>query len=275
MNLSRLLSPLHQLLAPVGQICLACGRPMQTGDRHYPEVCRTCVAEIPWIRHPRCPRCGRHIGCPDCTRPGAFRRPFILNRSAVAYDSRMREWLAQYKYRGREAYAPLLARMMGQAYKTLASEMAFAQRLGKPWRVDAVAYVPLSSQRLAERGFNQAELLASGAAAAARVPLIALLERARDTEKMSLKNRRQRLNDMRAVFRPLPEASDLLVSLLESRRDRDRRPDRQIRSPLRLLLVDDIYTTGSTAAYCTEGLLLAGEEAGIRLEVYSLTWARS
>lgn len=272
MNLSRLLSPLHQLLAPKGQICLACGRPMQTGDRQYTEVCRTCAAEIPWICHPRCPVCGRHIGCPDCTRPGVARRPFILNRSAVAYDSRMREWLAQYKYRGREAYAPVLARMMGQAYKILASEMVSAQGMDRDWRIDAVTYVPLSSQRLAERGFNQAELLGSGAASAARVPLIALLERTRDTEKMSLKGRGQRLHSMQGVFRTLPQMEDLALSILHRRRNRE---STQQDSLLRLLLVDDIYTTGSTVGYCSEALLTTCREAGIPAEIYCLTWARS
>ncbi|MGE7056818.1 hypothetical protein ACQKI4_30135 [Paenibacillus glucanolyticus] len=43
-------------------------------------------------------------------------RSFVLNRSAVTYDAQMREWLAQYKYRGDERYAPLLVEMMLRAY---------------------------------------------------------------------------------------------------------------------------------------------------------------
>lgn len=272
MNWTQLLAPLHGLLTPSGTNCLACGKHMQSGAREHPEICRECAAAIPWIRHPRCPLCGRHIGCPDCTRPGAERRPFILNRSAVAYDSRMREWLAQYKYRGHEAYAPVLARMVGQAYKTLASEISSAQRLGKSWRIDAVTCVPLSSQRLADRGFNQAALLGSGAAAAARVPLIALLERSRDTEKMSLKGRGQRLRSMQGVFRTLPQTEELLLSIIHKRRSQNSSPQNSL---LRLLLVDDIYTTGSTVGFCSEALLGTCREAGIPVEIYCLTWARS
>ncbi|WP_433944332.1 ComF family protein [Paenibacillus sp. SN-8-1] len=272
MKWTQLLDPLRGLLTPSGTNCMTCGKPMQSGAREHPEICRECTAAIPWIRHPRCPKCGRHIGCPDCTRPGAKARPFLLNRSAVAYDPRMREWLAAYKYRGQETLAPMLARMMGQAYKTLASELSAVHGRSMPWRIDAVTCVPLSSQRLAERGFNQAELLASGAAAAARAPLIAMLERSRDTEKMSLKGRGQRLHSMQGVFRTLPQTEELLLSILHKRRTRISSSQN---SPLRLLLVDDIYTTGSTVGFCSEALLGTCREAGITVEIYCLTWARS
>lgn len=310
----------HELLAPSGRACLTCGTTMRSNEAAYPEICWSCADSIPWIRSPRCPICGRSIGCPDCTRPGMKSRPFVLNRSAVVYDARMRDWLAMYKYRGHEAYAPLLARMMGQAYKTMASELTAAEaermaaagpsgmrhaaqhqpheqkhqqyqkhqhqhhqllkqlmeaartRTSEPWRIDAVTFVPLSSQRLAERGFNQAEVLASGAAAAARVPLIGLLERLRDTEKQSSKKREQRLIAMRGVFRTVPEAGEVLSRLFHEPRRMHVQGDL---NPLRLLLVDDIYTTGSTAGYCTEALIRVCTEARVPVEVYSLTWARS
>ncbi|USB32848.1 ComF family protein [Paenibacillus sp. YPG26] len=184
----------------------------------------------------------------------------------------MREWLAAYKYRGQETLAPMLARMMGQAYKLLASELAATSSSSRPWRIDAVTCVPLSSQRLAERGFNQAELLASGAAAAAKAPLIAMLERTRNTEKMSLKGRGQRLHSMQGVFRTLPQTEEVLLSVLHKRSNRD---SSRKGARLRLLLVDDIYTTGSTVGYCSEAILDTCREAGIPAEIYCLTWARS
>lgn len=105
------------LLSPSVTPCLTCGR-RNTGSSQFPGICRNCVESIPWIRSPRCLNCGRHVGCPDCTR-SIEPSPIICNRSAVAYTSVMREWLGQYKYRGNERYAPLLGLMLDRAYLTL------------------------------------------------------------------------------------------------------------------------------------------------------------
>lgn len=97
--LNKGLGQLYQLLKPMHTACLTCGK---TGSVHtdLPGICQSCYRNIPWIGKPRCLRCGRGIGCPDCIRTGMEDRSFVLNRSAVIYDARMREWLAQYKYRG-------------------------------------------------------------------------------------------------------------------------------------------------------------------------------
>ncbi|KOR76282.1 hypothetical protein AM231_27060 [Paenibacillus solani] len=110
-----LLERLYLLLAPIREDCLTCSMRTSSLDRRY-GICHKCSAAIPWIVSPRCLICGRGIGCPDCSRTSNGKRYFIANRSAVFYNGDMREWLAQYKYRGQERYAPLLVRMLDRAF---------------------------------------------------------------------------------------------------------------------------------------------------------------
>lgn len=286
-KLDRILKPFHRLLATAGQKCITCGRTTSLSQEHF-GICRTCFMSIPWIGIPRCVYCGRQIGCPDCIREQTGPWHFVCNRSAVAYNADMREWLAQYKYRGNEGYAPLLIRMMEQAYRQLRQEILVRQqrssqetskKLGIQWQAHLVTSVPVSQERLKERGFNQAEVLGRGLATAARLPYAELLMRDRHTNKQSFKTRMDRLKDMEGVFRSLPEAAHRIERqakrIYSTTQDRMPSPGRGILFPLRILLIDDIYTTGSTLNACSQELKIAGASQGIPVEIYSLTWARS
>ncbi|WP_244879056.1 ComF family protein [Paenibacillus lautus] len=233
---------------------------------------------------PKCWRCGRGIGCPDCIRTGLNGRSFILNRSAVTYDTQMKEWLAQYKYRGNERYAPLLIEMMLRVYTMLHREANI--HLGNkgsrnssnvPWSVHAVTSVPVSGERLQERGFNQAEVLAQGLALRIKVPYVRLLERRRHTDKQSFKNRMDRLKDMKGVFGALQDAPDMLLSISSQVAECTGSPagTPRIKGPFRILLIDDIYTTGSTINACAQVLRRYESLVEMPIEIYSLTWARS
>lgn len=280
---SHLLGHMHRLLKPIDETCLTCGK---TGSftRELPGICHACYRNIPWIMKPKCLRCGRRIGCPDCIRSGMNERCFILNRSAVNYDVQMREWLAQYKYRGNERYTPLLIEMMLRAYAMLHREANIHLRnkgshnsSNIPWSVHVITSVPVSEERLQERGFNQAEVLAHGLAHRIKVPCVRLLERNRHTDKQSFKSRMDRLKDMDGVFGALQAVPDVLwsISRLAAEHTRSQVEISPIIGPFRILLIDDIYTTGSTINACAQ--VLRGYESFLEMpiEIYSLTWARS
>jgi len=195
----------------------------------------------------RCAGC-RHLGdlfCGMCRAalvpyPGDDRRtpPTSLHsvRIAFLFQSPLREAIHQLKYRRVQRVA--------QPLGALLAEHVAGQQLD----IDAVLAIPLHSVRLAERGFNQAESLASEVARSLQRPLIAKqLIRTRATQQQAHLDARARAENMRDAFswQGAPP-------------------------PRRVLLIDDVYTTGATMAACAEALRGAGAEA-----VYGLALARS
>ena len=252
---------LSRWFRPTVPTCIVCGRDADTRRRPAPlpvrhpavravlrKLCYVCSEAIPWIVSPVCRVCGRPEVCPDCPRREV--RHLLFSRGAVRYDDRMKDWLALYKYRGSEALEPLMAAMMSYGYERIIGELP---------SIHAVTSVPLARERLEERGFNQAERMARTLAEWYGVPYYALLQRNRHTEKQSLKNRRSRLVDMKGNFVALDPRK---LSALADRHGH----------PVRIVLVDDIYTTGSTMNECAGAL-----EAALPgyAEVYGLMWARS
>lgn len=265
---------LHQLAAPPGQICVACGnRALLSMD--LPGVCRRCASMIPWITNIRCDRCGRAIGCPDCTRAWNMNRSFEMNRSAVQYDALMREWLAVYKYRGKERIAPLLGAMLGITYIAMQRELSSSPQ--HIWQPQAVTYVPVSEERYKERGFNQAERLAEVLSHSQQLPLVPFLRRTQHTEKQSYKSRKERMETMQNVFAIHPDAASCCKEWLNYQftYQLPYQSDRKSLPPFHLILVDDVYTTGSTLEACSRTIKEWGNARGIDFKIYTLTWARS
>lgn len=281
------LANIRSLFAPSLQQCLICGKHSQPATE-LPGVCAGCEAAIPWIRCPRCSKCGRHVGCPDCTRssePG----PLVCNRSAVAYTSVMREILGRYKYRGDEKLASMLGLMLDRAYSILKEEREQQMHSRRPvqsrfsniifpvrksernllWKADLLVPVPVSDSRLVERGFNQAERLAEILSRRRGIPQLPLLIRTHHTGKQSFKTRAERLADMKHAFAASRDSKVLsgFEDLLELVKPQGR--------PLQVIIVDDIYTTGSTIRACAETLIRLSAGLGCTAEIYSLTWARS
>ncbi|MGO4547486.1 ComF family protein [Paenibacillus sp. 2TAB23] len=277
-----------QLLAPTSAACLLCGKPQYAArgagsadqakltPQLRQSLCGACLSAIPWLTRIACTRCGRGVPCEDCIRSphGAFK----FNRSAVHYSPAMREMLALYKYRGNERLAPLLTDMLLPAFEAMTVEIiqrtSIVQSPNKKSKTrftdcwDAVTYVPVSSEREIERGFNQAEQLAGGIARHYNLPLLQLLVRSRHTEKQSFKTRIERQRDTRSLF----NAQAAGMAIIQKPKDLSEKRTAQSRSEIRILLIDDIYTTGSTAEACSQALL---KSAVWPMEIYVLTWARS
>lgn len=105
-----------------------------------------------------------------------------------------------------------------------------------PRDVDVVTWVPLTRRRKAERGFDQAKVLAVDMGGHAGIPVRSVLRRVRSTGPQAKRDAAERRAAMRGSF---------VV--------RDR-----VHVPANVLLVDDVLTTGATAAACAEALLEAG-----------------
>lgn len=237
-------------------VCLACRAPL--ADAEGPAInrclCRRCRETVPWIRPGdiRCATCGRPEVCPDC--PRRTDTAFVCNRSAVRYTREMKDWLSRLKFRGDERLAAMFAFMMGGALERLMEEQGLHRRA-----ITCLTWVPLSEDRLAERGFNQTELIVRKLASDYRIPALPLLARTRDTGKMSQKSRAERLRHLEGAF-ICPEGSAPFPTGSRFRSGR----------PLRIVLVDDVYTTGSTMQECASAIRRSYPEA----DIYGLTWAR-
>ncbi|TFE29022.1 ComF family protein [Cohnella luojiensis] len=244
--------------APAKRACLICGRDSAQVTASIPikhpearqaitSLCGSCRQSIPWIAHPVCRICGRAERCEDCIRRQT--RYYSISRCAVRYDDRMKDWLALYKYRGNEGVESILTAMLAFAYERLCEAAAHSE-------FHAITSVPLAPERLQDRGFNQAERLALRLSGWYGVEYRPMLSRLRHTEKQSLKTRRSRVVDMRGNF---SAATSELFS--------------NVASP-RIILIDDIYTTGSTLDECARVLKLASRSE-TTAEIYGLLWARS
>ncbi|MFD0673642.1 ComF family protein [Cohnella sp. GCM10027633] len=252
----------------LNQACAMCGQPGRPKTRarqlpvrhpaprkHLESLCGACREAMPWIVYPHCRVCGRGETCGDCARRTV--RHYEACRCAVRYDDAMKDWLALYKYRGQERLGAVLAAMAAFALERLEDSL-LADAPADPTPLtsahpifQAITSVPLSRERLAERGFNQAERIARHLSEWYRIPYRPLLRRVRHTEKQSLKSRRSRVTDMRGIF------------ALED--------TNAIAPPAgNILLLDDVYTTGSTMNECSRVL----REASSLSTVYGITWAR-
>jgi ComF family protein len=171
-----------------------------------------------------------------------MQRPaFTVHRSCGAYSGILKDILILFKYRGFSVLGKDLAVF---ALKTLGNEEPLW------WGVDRIIPVPLSPQKEKERGFNQALLLAKELAAKKNLEIIrrGLIKVKTTPSQTSLEasDRRKNLQGAYKVIR-----------------------DREIKDRI-ILLVDDVYTTGSTLQECSKALVGAGAS-----EVRALTVAQA
>ena len=154
-------------------------------------------------------------------------------RSAFAYRGPAREAVHRLKFSGWRGVGEALAAALAE--------------IGPP-PADAVTWVPLAPRRRAERGFDQARVLAQALARDLQLPAAAYVRRTTATAPQSRRTREERLRAMAGVFARIPH-----------------RP-----APPRLLLVDDVLTTGATVSACAAALVQGGAR-----EIHVLTACRS
>ncbi|HSQ65288.1 MAG TPA: ComF family protein [Polyangiaceae bacterium] len=191
-----------------------------------------------FLAPPRCSACDEPTGprvafCARCAR--TIERTSSPG-AAFVYGGAIAGAISRFKYTPTPELGVPLGLLLSQAARERTAE------------VDAVIPVPLHATRLVERGFNQSTLLARPVARALGVPLfVRALERTRPTPRQAELDRAARLRNVAGAFRARPRPR------LEG---------------LRVLLVDDVRTTGATERACAQAL----REAGCR-EVHSLVLA--
>jgi len=214
-------------------LCRSCEEVLPDGADSL--LCEACSSKMQPISSSCCPQCGAPVdstrkegqlvkGCPRCPS-SATALSFV--RSAVRYDSPVRELIHHFKFRGSEKVRPLLLEWF----------LKGAEEHLKRADYDAIVPVPLHWWRRFQREFNQAEILGRRLADEWSVPLLAgALRRKRSTLPQSRLRGKWRSRNIAGAF----VAGKTPVC------------------GMRLLIVDDVMTTGATLSACAEVLLKVG-----------------
>lgn len=223
--LKTLSETVFSLVFPVS--CELCAALLPPGGT--PGVCRACRGRFRPIPAPHCPGCGRSVlsakdRCGHCPREGFhFDRAF----ACMPYDENMKKLLHAFKFGRRRSLAPFFEGWMGDFLREHVPSDAW----------DLAVPVPMDPAHERERGFNQAKLLCAFAAKTFGKPYApGVLGRRKGAAQSSLGKRERERNASGRFF----------VRDAESVASR------------KVLLVDDILTTGQTASACAKALKEAG-----------------
>jgi ComF family protein len=209
-------------------LCAACREPVEGKG-----LCPACWSKLSFITRPYCER----LGIPFVYDPG----PGILSmeaiasppayhraRAAVRFDEISRALVHALKYGDRLDLAPMMGRWIANAGRELLAE------------ADALVPVPLHWRRLWARRFNQSAMLAATISKESGVPVATgALKRVRATAQQVGLSRTERATNIQGAFR-VPEDGKAAVA------------------GRRLVLVDDVLTSGATVEGCARALLRAG-----------------
>ena len=226
---------LFDLFFPKDLYCNSCGRPLPLQGRDGVALCESCTNDIQWIAGRSCAKCGRPLAaenptdfCRDCA---AAEHAFGRGYACAVYAGRAAWLVREMKYRGRAWYADTISAVMAARYLSLADT-----KTGELPFYDGLVAVPMAAGKKAVRGYDQAALLAGGLSRRSGIPLLAgALVRVRETGVMSSLSERDRRRNLSDAF----AAGCGMIEYAAGKR---------------FLLVDDVYTTGSTVDACAKTL---------------------
>jgi ComF family protein len=210
-------------------LCPSCREPLGDGVG----LCATCWSKLSMIEPPYCARLGipfAYDAGPGLLSMEAISDPpaYDRARAAVRYDDIARALVHAYKSGDRLDLAPLIAGWMARAGRELLAD------------ADGLIPVPLHWRRLWARRFNQSATLAAEIGKIGNVPVITdALKRVRATQHQVGLSKSERARNVQGAFRIAAEAKGQVAGR-------------------RLVLVDDVLTSGATADTCARALLRAG-----------------
>ncbi len=213
--------------------CVACGREIFDGDY----FCEKCKKVLPFADQTICDHCGRKLKKSQnyCTTCKGKLTAIDKARSVYCYQKPINALIKRMKYYNNrylaEAFAPDLANIYFKNF----------------FNVDAVVFVPATKNSVKKRGYNQSELLAKEFCKLTKLPLLNCLEKVKETTRQALLDKTSRTKNLKDAFKIT---------------------DKSVVKDKKIVIIDDVTTTGSTAQ--TLAILLKKAKAK---EVYLLTVA--
>jgi competence protein ComFC len=201
--------------------CIVCGN---TGT-FLCDICEKDIVQVNVLRCPACKKVSLHGQyCPMCRNTSNLRG---IITSGHFKDELLKNMVHKYKYEGLYALAPVLARRLVVAIKK------------EGIRFDAITFVPISKKRERERGYNQSRLLAKEIASIYRRPILLGLTKTKETKPQVGLDKKKRGKNILGSFRYFGRN---LVGK-------------------KILLIDDVYTTGATLNECALALKKRGAKS--------------
>ncbi|MGB9679527.1 MAG: ComF family protein [Thermoanaerobacteraceae bacterium] len=220
------------LLFPPKTTCIICGENIKSGY-----LCENCEHKLEFIHGNICNICGKPIEnkgiCSDCNSYGHI---FKKNRSVFEYKGVIKDLIARFKYFKERDLADFFA----QYIKEVIEE--------ENWPIDLIIPVPLHKAKLDERGYNQSELLAREISYKLDILMSKALRRIRNTPTQTDLHREERIKNVKGAF------NVTYKNAVENKK---------------ILLIDDVITTGATLDECARVLKEYGAE-----DIYVATIAR-
>lgn len=221
--MNKMLNNFIQCLYPKKKRCLLCGHQ----DSRY--LCSLCASSIEFIHERKCFKCGKGLSdryidniCPDCKEKSYS---FDSAYSCFYYTGSGKELIHKLKYESKKEAAKILAKYMAR--------VIYEENL----KSDAIVPVPIHENKLDIRGFNQSYIIAEYLSRYISLPIWDCLLRVRDTrDQYNLGKYERKINVIDAFS----------VNMLYNVRNRT------------ILLIDDVFTTGSTVDECSKELIRCG-----------------
>lgn len=216
--------------------CIACKNELSTKNVY--DMCDDCFSKLDYISFHFCERCGLKFDkdgsgiCLNCKRTNYY---FEQARAVATFSGNLIKIIHRFKY---------------AKYKFLAKPLAYFLHdtlLRQDWKIDLIAYVPLFLKREKDRGYNQSRELALHLSELASIPIFHDIVRLKDTPTQTKLSRKERMENVKNCFK---------INNKKSVQD------------LNILLLDDVFTTGSTTNEISKKLKDAGAN-----KVYVLTVA--
>ena len=208
-------------------VCPLCEEVLKSGKTR---ICSRCQAKLTYLTEPTCLRCGKEIEdvekeyCEDCEKKP---KSFVKGFPAMRYKEPVKRSIVNFKYHNKKSYADSFAYEIIKAHGRDIVDVA----------PEVLIPVPVHKKKLEKRGYNQAEVLAKRLGACLDIPVDSnVLKRTVNTTPQKLLDNEERQKNLERAF----------IS------------DKKQVQYNKVMLVDDIYTTGSTIEACTRALKAAG-----------------
>lgn len=206
--------------------CPMCDEVMERGRL----ICKKCEPKLVYIDEPKCKKCGKQIEseeteyCADCRKAHHYYKRGI---AAFQYNDMVSHSIYRFKYHNRRTYAEFYGSAIAERYR---EEIV-------RWDADVIIPVPIHERKMIKRGYNQAELIAKELGKNLGIKVDGrILKRVVNTRPQKEMSRNERKKNTEKAFK-------ISNSVVKYRK---------------IILVDDIYTTGSTVDACSKALLAAG-----------------